>query len=119
MSQAHRSREVGFQMKLIKSLVFKVVAVMVFLFALLAAADNSQKVALTFVDVSTPELSLFWWVLMAFVTGGVFSALINTWINASLRLAVRKANSEVNKTNQSIDQARAENGKETELDSAT
>ena len=56
---------------------------------------------------------------MAFVAGGVFSALINTWVNTSLRLAVRKANSEVNKTNQSIDQARAENGKETELDSAT
>ena len=104
-------------MKFVKGLIFKVVAVTLFLLVLLAAADNSEVVALTFLEFRTPELPLFWWVLLAFVGGVAFSTLLNTWANANLRLEARKARSKVDKTNQTLDKALAENSPDPNLNS--
>ena len=99
-------------MKIVKSLLFKFAAVLVFFSALLAASYNSQEVSLTFGSSSTPALPLSVWVLGSFVLGAVFSALINTWSNTRLRLDNRRANKLVQKTNKTIDQVRAEKGPE-------
>ncbi len=104
-------------MKLVKSLIFKFIAVVVFFIALLAASDNSEKVALTFLEYSTPEWPISWWVLSAFVLGVAFATMLNTWANTRLRMAARKANSEVKKTNQTIDKVRADQGDEVEINS--
>ena len=105
-------------MKIIRSLTFRVIAAFVFLIALLAAVDNSEKVALSFLDASTPELPISAWVLISFLLGVVFASLLNAATNARLRLAARKANSEVRKTNQTIDKIRAEQIDETELNTS-
>ncbi|MEO2175873.1 MAG: LapA family protein [bacterium] len=95
-------------MKFFKSLIFWVVAVILFFVALLLAADNSEEVALTFLEYSTPQWPISWWVLASFVAGVVFTSLLNIWSNSALRLVARKANSQVKKTNQTLDKVRAE-----------
>ena len=95
-------------MKFLKNLIFWVVAVILFFMALLLAADNSEEVALTFLEYSTPQWPISWWVLASFVFGVVFTSLLNIWSNSALRLTARKANSQVKKTNQTLDKVRAE-----------
>ena len=95
-------------MKFFKSLIFWIVAVIVFLVSLLLAADNSEEVALTFLEYSTGKWPISWWVLASFVAGVVFTSLLNIWANSALRLSARKANSQVKKTNQTLDKVRAE-----------
>lgn len=97
-------------MNFIKSLLFWLVAIIVFFVALLAAVDNSDAVALTFLDWSTPAVPVSWWVLAAFITGVVFTSMVNTWSNTRLRLKARQANKQVSKINQSLDKAKAESG---------
>ncbi|MFT7140035.1 MAG: putative integral membrane protein [Sulfitobacter sp.] len=97
-------------MNFIKSLLFWFVAIIVFFVALLAAVDNSDAVALTFLDWSTPAVPVSWWVLTAFIIGVVFTSMVNTWSNAQLRLKTRQANKQVTKINQSLDKAKAETG---------
>ncbi len=98
----------GSIVKFLKSLLFWAVAVILFFVALLLAADNSEEVALTFLEYATPQWPISWWVLASFVLGVVFTSLLNIWSNSALRLAARKANSQVKKTNQTLDKVRAE-----------
>lgn len=95
-------------MKFVKTLLFWLVAIIVFFVALLAAVDNSAAVALTFMDWSTPEVPVSWWVLASFVLGVLFASLINIWTNTRLRLKTRQANKQVSKVNRDLDKARAE-----------
>jgi len=95
-------------MKILKSLVFRLVALILFVVALLAASDNSEEVSLTFLDFVTPSWPISWWVLSAFVCGVIFASLVNTWANTRLRLVARKANKMIEKTNRDIDIVRAE-----------
>jgi putative membrane protein len=97
-------------MNFIKSLLFWFVAIIVFFVALLAAVDNSDAVALTFLDWSTPAVPVSWWVLAAFIIGVVFTLMVNTWSNTRLRLKARQANKQVSKINESLDKAKAGTG---------
>lgn len=50
-------------------------------FGLALLTVNQQQVHLTFLDWKTPELSVFWWLLMAFALGlslGLLPAMINS-----------------------------------------
>ncbi|MFT4677469.1 MAG: putative integral membrane protein [Candidatus Azotimanducaceae bacterium] len=97
-------------MKLIKSLGFWFIAIIVFLVALLWFADNSEPVPLAFIDWSSPALPVSWWVLGAFLVGVIFTSIVNTWSNTKLRLQARQANKKVTKINQDLDKAKAESG---------
>ena len=94
-------------MKTLKGIIFKLIAFMVFFIALLAASDNSEEVSLTFLQYSTPLWPISWWVLAAFVIGVVFASVINSWNNTQLKLAARKANTQVKQTNRELDLAKA------------
>jgi putative membrane protein len=102
-------------MKLVKTLLFWFVAIIVFFVALLAAVDNSAAVALTFMDWSTPEAPISWWVLASFVIGVLFASMINIWTNTRLRLKARSANKQVNKVNSNLDKVRAQASAGSEL----
>jgi len=97
-------------MKLIKTLLFLIIAIVLFFVVFLAAVDNSAAVALTFLDWSTPEVPVSWWVLAAFLLGVLCTAIVNAWSNAKLRLQARQANKKVTKINQDLDKAKAESG---------
>lgn len=82
-------------MNLIKRWLFRLLLLVIFVVALLAAADNSQQARLGFLGYQTPEWPLSWWMLTAFVVGVLFGVLLNTWSNARLRFKARQANRQV------------------------
>ena len=94
-------------MKFLKGLAFKVLIVLVVFLGLFFGTDNSESVAIVFLQYSTPELPISGWVLGSFVLGVLFASIINTWTNTRLRLASRKANNQMLKVNQTIDQVNA------------
>lgn len=95
-------------MKLVKSLLFWFVAIVVFFVALLAAVDNSEAVTLTFLDWSTPAMPISLWVLGGFLLGVGLTALLNTWMNTRLRLRARSANKAKEKVTEQLDQVKAQ-----------
>lgn len=95
-------------MKFTRKWLFRLVVLVVFLVALIAATDNSQEVALGFLDWRTPEWPLSWWVLTAFVLGVLFGMVVNFLTNAKLRMQARRANRAVAKTAKELDKAKAD-----------
>ena len=90
-------------MKLISALIFKLLILLVILIVLLAAMDNSQEVALKFLDYTTFKLPLLGWVISAFVVGVIVTSLVNIWANTKLKLKIRSANNKVAQTNAALD----------------
>jgi uncharacterized integral membrane protein len=94
-------------MNLLKKSVFWFVAVIVFLVALLAAADNSEEVALRFLSFETPVWPISWWMLLAFVVGVLFGNLLNLVSNTRLRMNARSASKTAEVRARELDQVRA------------
>jgi uncharacterized membrane protein YciS (DUF1049 family) len=103
-------------MKFVKSAVFWIIALPLCLLAFLFGADNSDKVALTFLDASTSEESIYNWMVLSFFLGVLLTWLFNVWTNAGLRVSAIKARSQVKKTNQTLDKVRAEKGNQASID---
>ena len=95
-------------MKFLKGLGFKLLVLLVIFIGLFFGTDNSEAVSIVFLEYETPAFPISGWVLVSFVLGVLFSSLINMWTNTGLRLAVRKANTQVQKTHQTLDKVRAE-----------
>ena len=95
-------------MNLIKKWLFRLVLLVVFVVALLAASDNSNEVPLTFLEYQTPEWPISWWMLASFVIGVLFGTLLNSWSNTRLRVSARKANKQVEKTNRELDRTKTQ-----------
>ncbi len=95
-------------MDLIKKTLFWTVALIVFVIALLAAADNSEEVALKFLDYETPVWPISWWVLLAFVVGVLFGNLLNFVSNTRLRMNARAANKTAQSRTQEMDKLKAQ-----------
>ncbi len=90
-------------MTLIKKWLFRLILLVVFILAMLAASDNSTQVPLTFLEYTTPVWPISWWILGAFVIGVLFGTVLNTWSNTKLRLNARSANKEVAKVNRTLE----------------
>ena len=95
-------------MNLIKKWLFRLVLLIVFVIALLAASDNSHEVPLTFLEYQTPSWPISWWMLAAFVSGVLFGTLLNTWSNTRLRFSARTANQQAEKKSRELDKTKAE-----------
>ncbi len=94
-------------MTLLRKWLFRLLLVAIAIIALLAAADNSVSVPLTFLDYQTFELPISWWILGAFVLGAIFGMLTNFLANTRLKLANRQSTKALAKTNQALDKANA------------
>ena len=91
-------------MKWISRLFWFLLLAAMFLLALLTV--NQQKVELTFLDWQTPELSVFWWLLIAFGVGlslGLIAAMINSTKHS---LRHRRANKELKARDKELDALR-------------
>ena len=77
-------------MGFIKKTLFLFIAVVAFFVALLAAADNSEEVALKFLAYETPVWPISWWMLSAFIVGVAFGNLLNVISNIALRIETRR-----------------------------
>ena len=95
-------------MGFIKKTLFLSIALVAFLVALLAAADNSSEVALRFLEYETPVWPISWWMISAFVIGVVFGNLLNVVSNTRLRMDARRARKTADGRTQELDQARAQ-----------
>jgi len=95
-------------MNLIKKWLFRLVLLIVFVVALVAAADNSHEVPLTFLEYQTPLWPISWWMLAAFVVGVLFGSLLNTWSNTRLRVSASRANKQVEKTKRELDKSKSD-----------
>lgn len=105
-------------MKFVKTVLIRVIAVVVFFLALIAASQNSDPAALTFMDWRTPEMALSYWLLIAFVLGVACASVYNLWANTKLRLAARRANKNVTRVEKNIDKLKAEAGDQPAVEAA-
>jgi len=96
-------------MNFIKRTVFILVALVAAAVALLAAADNSDEVALKFLEWQSPVWPISWWILSAFVIGVLFGTALNLVSNTRLRIDVRKANKTAAGRTKELDQVKAAN----------
>lgn len=74
-------------MRALAKLFWTAVAILLFCFALLAV--NQGQVALRFLSWETPEVSVFWWLLLAFFLGAAVSAIGFSLATIRLRLRQR------------------------------
>lgn len=75
-------------------LFWAVAAIVAFLFAALAV--NQEAIALKFMVWQSPELSVFWWLLLAFGLGLALGLLGTAWATARLKLRNRRLNKQLN-----------------------
>ena len=94
-------------MTFLRKTLFFVLAVFLFVVAMLAAVDNSDEVALRFLEWQSPVWPISGWMLMAFVMGVMFGTLLNFYSNTRLRLNARSATREAESRTRELDQARA------------
>ncbi len=99
-------------MVFLKKWLLRLVILIVFVAALLAASDNSDDVTLKFMEWQTPAWPVSWWVLAAFVLGTAFGMLLNTVTNTRLRMNVRSANKQISAREKELDEARASSSAE-------
>ncbi|MCP5181356.1 MAG: DUF1049 domain-containing protein [Pseudomonadales bacterium] len=79
-------------MKALRRLLW--VVVLLFVAVLAAVAVNQQPVSLKFLVWQTPQWSVFWWLLVAFVAGGLLGhalALLSTIPTRIDRRRIRKS----------------------------
>ena len=76
-------------MGFVKKVLFLFIALVAFLVVLLASADNSEEVALRFLEYESPVWPISWWMISAFVVGVVFGNLLNVFSNTRLRIEAR------------------------------
>lgn len=95
-------------MTVIRKLLFFIVAAFAFIVALLAGADNSDEVALRFLEWQSMTLPVSAWILMTFLIGLLFGSMLNLLTNTRLRLDARSAKKTVATRTRELDQVRAE-----------
>ena len=66
--------------------IVAVAFVLIAVVAVLAVVDNRGRVALYFLDWSTPELSIYWWLVGAFTMGVVVG-----WLGAGVQVLRARA----------------------------
>ena len=92
-------------MKWLKTLVL--VAAMLIAFILAALAVNQQEITLTFAVWETPfALSMFWWLLAAFLVGLSFGLLNALWVNVKQRMQLRKLRQSLAQSNAELERLR-------------
>ena len=93
-------------MKWLKTLV--AILALLLAFVLAALMVNQTEVALTFAYWQTPfMLSIFWWLLAAFLIGLFFGLLNALWVNVKHRLANKKLTQALAKSNAELERLRS------------
>ena len=93
-------------MKWIKTLALLAAMLLAFLFAALFV--NQQEMALTFAVWETPfALSMFWWLLAAFILGLGFGLLNGAWMNVRHRLRNRRLQQELSSSTAELERMRS------------
>ena len=84
-------------MKLIRNLIFFLVAIVMLALGALFAVQNQATVPVDLLVISLPERSIALWILLAFAVGGVLGMLMSVGIILRLRTALLAANRKLNR----------------------
>jgi uncharacterized integral membrane protein len=90
--------------KALGKLFWAVLAIALFCFALLAV--NQRQVSLKFVAWQTPEVSVFWWLLLAFLLGAMLSAFGFGLASMRMRMRQRTLNKELDVSRRELEKLR-------------
>jgi uncharacterized integral membrane protein len=90
-------------MNRIKKILLGLVLAIVFLLCLIVATDNSSAVSMVFLDYSTPEWPISWWVLIAFVLGALFGYGMSLGRNIRSQVTVLKTKRELSRSNAQLE----------------
>ena len=83
---------------------------MLLAFTLAALVVNQQELTLTFATWETPfALSMFWWLLAAFLIGLSFGLLNSLWVNAKHRMQSRQLRKQLAQASAELDRLRSIN----------
>ena len=85
-------------MKYLKALALILVALSLFVFAALAV--DQERISLRFLSWQSPQLSAFWWLLIALVIGLSLGMSYGAWLNIRLRFANRRLQKAVDQVQQ-------------------
>ena len=91
-------------MKALRKLLWLALAVLLFCFALLAV--NQTAVSLEFLAWRTPEVSVFWWLLLAFLLGAMVSAIGFALASMRMRMRQRTLNKVLDASQREIEKLR-------------
>ena len=95
-------------MKWIRGITLLVAIILLFLFGALAVGQ--PEVALKFAGRETSlQLSVFWWLLLAFVVGLAFGLFNTLWVNLNLRMNNRKLSRELSQLQDKVKQLHQQN----------
>ena len=97
----------------IRKLVYGLLGLVVFLLVLVGVADNSSRVPLTYLDYTTPSLSIAWWILIAFAIGLVLGYVMSLEPRVRGRMDVRKTRKQLVQKERELSSVRA-NAEESE-----
>lgn len=93
-------------MNWLKTLVLVLAMLLFFLLAALTA--NQQEMPLYFAKWQTPiVLSMFWWLLAAFVIGLLFGLLNGAWFNVKHRLSNRRLKRQLEQANAELERVQS------------
>jgi uncharacterized integral membrane protein len=92
----------------VKKVLFLFIALVAFLVVLLASADNSEEVALRFLEYESPVWPISWWMISAFVVGVVFGNLLNVVSNTRLRIEARSERKIAQSRTQGLDKGKGQ-----------
>lgn len=83
-------------MNWLKTLALIVTMLVFFVLALAAMVGNHQELPLRFASLETPvSLSVFWWLMLAFLLGLALGLLNGAWFNMKRRLENRSLRKEL------------------------
>lgn len=91
-------------MTFLTRLLWALIALALFCFALLAV--NQSQIALRFLNWQTPELSVFWWLLAAFVLGILLASLGCMLVSVRARLRQRQLRKELEAAQRELEKLR-------------
>lgn len=91
-------------MRALAKLFWAGLAILVFCFALLAV--NQSQVTLRFLSWESPEVSVFWWLLLAFFLGAGVSAVGFGLVTMRLRMQRRAQQRELDAARQELEKLR-------------
>lgn len=96
-------------MQFIGKLLMGALLLILFIAALIYGSDNSTPVPLAFLGWETGAWPVAWWVICAFLLGGLGGVLLGSALNVSLRMRLRKTRKELDDSRGELDRLRTLN----------
>ncbi|WP_083704887.1 LapA family protein [Motiliproteus sp. MSK22-1] len=90
-------------MRLIKTIIAVVLAVLLVMLGILLTVNNQQLVSIDLVFIQIPQASLARWLIASFLLGALVSMIFGSLAVVALKTRLRRANRQLNSSNRELD----------------